>query len=99
MSDLTQLKVPDLAHKQISDSKVEDAPQDIDRRRRQPYPGRGREGALESMARDPVAEMGQRVREEGAPEEVRQVVVPAHDGLHFRLLRHSLTTSSTLKTS
>jgi hypothetical protein len=34
------------------------------------------------MARDPIAEMGQRVREEGAPEEVGQVVVPAHDCLY-----------------
>src|SRR5208283_5602966 len=35
------------------------------------------------MTRDPIAEMGQRIREEGAPKEVRQVVVPAHDCLHF----------------
>jgi len=87
---LAQLEVPDLAHKQIADSKVEEAPQDIDCRGRQPYPGRGREGTLEGMARDPIAEMRQRVREEGAPEEIRQIVVPAHDSLHFGLLRHSL---------
>jgi hypothetical protein len=30
------------------------------------------------MARDPIAEMGQRVREECAPEEVRHIVIPAH---------------------
>src|SRR5271157_4486260 len=30
------------------------------------------------MARDPIAEMGQGVREECAPEKVRHVVVPAH---------------------
>ena len=83
---LAQFEVPDPAHKQIADSKVEQAPQDIDRRGRQSYAGRGREGALKGMARDPIAEMGQRVREEGAPEEVRQVVVPAHDCLHFRVL-------------
>ncbi len=80
-----QFEVPDPAHKQIADSKVEEAPQDIDRRGRQTYPWRGREGTLEGMARDPIAEMGQRVCEEGAPKEVRQVVVPAHDCLQFRV--------------
>src|ERR1019366_9483505 len=30
------------------------------------------------MPRDPIAEMGQGVREECAPEEVRHIVVPAH---------------------
>ena len=79
---LVQVEVPDPAHQQIADSKVEEAPQDIDRRGRQPDTGRGREGTLEGMARDPIAEMGQRVREEGAPEEVGQVVVPAHDCLY-----------------
>ena len=82
---LAQFEVPDPAHKQIADSKVEEAPQDIDRRGRQPYPGRGGEGTLEGMARDPIAEMGQRVHEKGAPEEVRQVVVPARDCFHFRV--------------
>ena len=76
---LAQFEAPDPAHQQIADGKVEEAPQDIDRRGRQPYPGRGREGTLEGMARDPIAEMGQGVGEEAAPEEVRQVVVPAHD--------------------
>ncbi len=55
---LAQFEVPYSAHKQIADSKVEEAPQDIDRRGRQPYPGRGREGTLEGMARDAIAEMG-----------------------------------------
>src|SRR5208283_1985275 len=82
---LAQFEVPDPAHKQIADSKVEDAPHDVDRRGRQPYPGRGREGTLEGMARDPIAKMRQSVRKEGAPEEVRQVVVPACDCLHFRV--------------
>ena len=84
MQGLSQLEVPDPAHKQIADSKIEEAPQYIDRRGRQPYPGRRREGTLEGMTRDPIAEMGKRVSEEGAPKKVRQVVVPAHDHLHVR---------------
>ena len=82
---LAQLEVADPAHKQIADSKIEEAPQDIDRRGRQPYPGRGCEGTLEGMSRDPIAQMGKRVSEEGAPEKIRQVVVPGHDCLHFRI--------------
>ena len=46
---LAQLKVADPTHKQIADSKVEEAPQDIDHRGRQPYPWRGRDGTLEGM--------------------------------------------------
>lgn len=83
VSGLAQFEVPDPAHQQIADSQVEEAPQDIDRRGRQPHPGRGREGTLESMTRDPVAEMGQCIREESTPEKVSQVVVPAHDRLQF----------------
>ncbi len=45
------------------------------------YPGRGCEGTLEGVARDAIAQMRQRVREEGAPEEVGQVVAPSHDDL------------------
>jgi hypothetical protein len=33
---------------------------------------------LERVPRDPVAEMGQGVREEHAPEEVRDMMVPTH---------------------
>jgi hypothetical protein len=43
------------------------------------------------MARDPIAKMGQRVREEGTPEKVCCVVVPAHKCLpsEFHFLRIS----------
>jgi hypothetical protein len=83
MLRLAQFEVPNPAHQQIADSKVEEPPQNIDRRRRQPYSRRGGEGTLEGMARDPITEVGERVRDENAPEEVRQIVVPAHDRLHF----------------
>ena len=82
---LAQLEVSDPTHKQIADSKIEEAPQDIDGRGRQPYPGRGREWTLEGMSRNPIAEMGKRVSKEGAPKEVRQIVIPSHACLHFRI--------------
>ena len=44
---------------------------------------RGREGTLEGIARGPIAEMERHVGEEDAPEELRQVAVPAHDCLRF----------------
>lgn len=91
MPSLAQIEAADTADKQITDSKVEEAPQDIDRRGRQPNSGRGGKRALEGMARDPIAKMGQRVREEGTPEKVCCVVVPAHKCLpsEFHFLRIS----------
>jgi len=54
---LAQIEAADTADKQITDSKVEEAPQDIDRGGRQPNSGWGGKGTLEGMARDPIAEM------------------------------------------
>jgi hypothetical protein len=31
------------------------------------------------MARDPIAEMGQRIRKKRTPEKVGHIVIPAHD--------------------
>src|ERR1700722_6208857 len=76
-----QVEIADAAHEQIGDGEVEEPPEDIDPRRRQTYPGRGRKGALEGMSRDAVSEMGQRVGEEGSPEKVGKVVIPAHSAL------------------
>src|ERR1019366_10801289 len=75
---LAQIETADTADEQVADSQIEKAPQDIDRRGRQPFPRRVRERTLEGMARNPIAEMRQGVREECAPEEVRHMVVPAH---------------------
>ena len=80
---VAKLELPDPAQEQIGNGKIEEAPKDVDRRGGQAFPRRGRKGALEGMARDPVAEMGKRVREECSAEEVSQVVVPAHDDLHL----------------
>ena len=78
MRCLAQIEFADPADQQVPDGKVEEAPQDIDPRGGQAFPGRRREGTLEGMARDPIAEMGQSIREEHAPEKVRHVVIPAH---------------------
>lgn len=75
---LAQIKTADTTDEQISDGEIEQAPRDIDHRGRQAHAGRRCERALERMPGDPIAEMGQSVREEYAPEEVRKIVVPAH---------------------
>ena len=75
---LAQIEAAHTTDKQVADGEVEEAPQDIDHRRGQAYPRGGSEGALEGLPRNPVAEMGQGVREERAPEKVGHVVVPAH---------------------
>ena len=77
MLGLAQIEVAHTTNQQVADGKVEEAPQDIDHRGGQAYPGRGCKWALEGVPRDPVAEMGQRVREECASKKVGHVVVPA----------------------
>ena len=44
-----------------------------------PTPGGDAKGTLERMTGDAIAEMGQSVREEHSAEEVRHIVVPAHE--------------------
>ena len=78
---LAQIEVPGPAHQKVADRKVEETPQDIDHRGRQSHPRRPREGTLKGVAGDPIAEMGQDVRQESAPEKVGQVMKPPHDGL------------------
>jgi hypothetical protein len=75
---LLQVEIADTAHEQIGDGEIQEPPEDIDPRGRQTNPGRVRKGALEGMPRDSIAEMGKRVGEEGAPEKVGQIVIPAH---------------------
>jgi hypothetical protein len=78
MRGLAQIEVPDTADEQIGNGKIEETAHNIDRRRGQAYPGRRREGALEGISRDSVAEMRQGVRQEYAAEEIRNIVIPAH---------------------
>lgn len=73
-----QVEVAHTTYKQISDGEVEQAPRDIECGRGQSHSRRRGEGALEGMPRDSIAEMGQSVCEERAPEEVRHKMVPAH---------------------
>jgi len=75
---LPQIEVADTTDQQVAGGKVEKTPQDIHRRGGQAHSRWRCEGTLESMARDSIAEMGQGVRQECAPEEVRHIVVPAH---------------------
>ena len=67
MLGLAQIKAAHTTDEQVADGEVEDAPQDIDLGGGQAYPGWCCEGALESMPRNPIAEMGQRIREECPP--------------------------------
>jgi hypothetical protein len=46
---VAQTEVADTTDEQVADGKVEEAPEDIDRRGRQTFPGRRCEGALEGM--------------------------------------------------
>jgi hypothetical protein len=59
---LFQVEIADAADEQIGDGEVEKSPEDIHPRRRQAYPGWGRKGALEGIARNPIPEMGKRIR-------------------------------------
>ena len=46
---LAEFEAPNPAHEQISDGKIEEAPQHVHRRGRQPYTGRSGKGTLEWM--------------------------------------------------
>ncbi len=71
MLRLAQIETADTTDQQVADGKVEQAPQNIDRRGGQAYTGWRCEGTLESMSGDAIPEMGQRVRQERASEKVR----------------------------
>jgi len=73
----TRLEASDPGHEDEADGEIEEPPEDIDGRGRQPFPRRGGERALERKARDSVHEMRDGVGEEGAREKVSDVVVPA----------------------
>src|SRR6202044_4036298 len=75
---LAQIEAADTAHEQRGNREVEKAPGAVAHRRGQAYSGRRCERALECVPRDSVAKVRQGVREERAPEKVRQIVIPAH---------------------
>src|SRR5579863_5722158 len=74
-----QVEAADTTDEQIGDCKIEKAPEDVDRRGGQAFARRGCKRTLKGIARDSIDEMGHRVGQECAPEEVGQVVIPAHD--------------------
>ena len=76
---LAQVEAADATDEQVGDGKVEQAPKDIDRRGGQAFAGRRCEGTLEGIARYSIDKMGHCVGQECAPEEVGDVMIPAHD--------------------
>ncbi len=61
---LAEIEATHTTNEQVADGKIEQAPEDIDCRGRQTHSRWRCEGALKRMPRDPIAQMGQGVREE-----------------------------------
>jgi hypothetical protein len=84
---LTQIEAAHATDQQVAEGEIEEAPQYIYRRRGQAYPWWRREGTLERVPRDSIAQVRDSVGKERAPEEVRNKMVPAHR-YSFRLPSH-----------
>ena len=69
-----QVEVSDLADQEVSEGEVEDAPEDVDGRRGESLTGRLGEGALKRTTQHPAHEVGDRVAEKSAAEEVRDAM-------------------------
>ena len=66
MACVAQVEGADAADEEVADGKVEEAPEDIDCRRRHAQARWGGEGAVERNAGDSMDEMGDGVGEESA---------------------------------
>ena len=55
---LSQIERPDTTNQHVTNREVEQTPKNIHQRRGQTFPGRVCERTLESMPRNPIAEMG-----------------------------------------
>jgi hypothetical protein len=75
-----KVEAADADDEQISDDEIEEAPEGVDRRGGKALTGRLGERGLEGMAGDSVTEMRDCVGEESAAEEIRDVIVPVHEG-------------------
>src|ERR1700722_8916265 len=73
-----QVELADAADQQVANGQVEEAPQHVDRRRRQTFTGRARKRALKRPSHHPADEVRNGVGEEGAAEKVGKVEKPAH---------------------
>ena len=71
-------KIAEPKHEDIASDEIEKAPQDVDGRRREPFPRRSRERALERPAHHPADEMWYAIRKKGAAKKIRCEMEPGH---------------------
>ena len=78
IGEVSEIEIADLADEQVADDEVEEAPQHIDGRRRQPLPRRSWRTGSGTAAHHAGDAMGDGVGEEGAAEEIGDEMQPRH---------------------
>src|ERR1700689_2805884 len=74
----SQIKVANARHEKVAGDGVEEAPENVHRRRGQPFAGRLCEGRLEGPSHDAADIMGNGVGQENSSKKVRHKMKPGH---------------------
>src|ERR1035438_10213007 len=78
VTDRSQIKVANAHHEKVADDGVEEAPQNVHRRRGKPFAGRLGEGRLKGPSHHAADKMGNGVGQENSAKEVRHQMKPGH---------------------